>query len=155
MASIPSLTDCLQLNFFSTLISQPEFYGARKEERCSRQFGINDTGHPYIAMIHSYGDFLVGGDVEVLKKIVWNDGLDHYRLTPSQVPDLLCSPFLFFLIGFIHLLNRTRPYCRNIRKLMDLQLQQEFEKRGADAVFAFQLRNPIHNGHALLMQVYS
>jgi len=24
---------------------------------------------------------------------------------------------------------------------------------GADAVFAFQLRNPIHNGHALLMQV--
>ena len=22
----------------------------------------------------------------------------------------------------------------------------------ADAVFAFQLRNPIHNGHALLMQ---
>ena len=23
---------------------------------------------------------------------------------------------------------------------------------GADAVFAFQLRNPIHNGHALLMK---
>lgn len=23
----------------------------------------------------------------------------------------------------------------------------------ADAIFAFQLRNPIHNGHALLMQV--
>ena len=47
-------------------------------------------------MIHSYGDFLVGGDVEVLKKIVWNDGLDHYRLTPSQVPDLLLAfSFLF------------------------------------------------------------
>ncbi|KAL9269878.1 ATP sulfurylase 2-like protein [Drosera capensis] len=26
-----------------------------------------------------------------------------------------------------------------------------FEKRQADAVFAFQLRNPVHNGHALLM----
>ena len=29
----------------------------------------------------------------------------------------------------------------------------EFRRRGADAVFAFQLRNPIHNGHALLMKV--
>ena len=28
----------------------------------------------------------------------------------------------------------------------------EFRRRGADAVFAFQLRNPIHNGHALLMK---
>ena len=31
------------------------------------------------------------------------------------------------------------------------QLRAEFAKRGADAVFAFQLRNPVHNGHALLM----
>ena len=28
-----------------------------------------------------------------------------------------------------------------------------FRELQADAVFAFQLRNPIHNGHALLMQV--
>lgn len=31
------------------------------------------------------------------------------------------------------------------------QLRQEFAQRGADAVYAFQLRNPVHNGHALLM----
>ncbi|KAK6161444.1 hypothetical protein DH2020_004825 [Rehmannia glutinosa] len=31
------------------------------------------------------------------------------------------------------------------------QLRDEFERRNADAVFAFQLRNPVHNGHALLM----
>ena len=31
----------------------------------------------------------------------------------------------------------------------------EFRRCGADAVFAFQLRNPIHNGHALLMKVSS
>ena len=30
-------------------------------------------------------------------------------------------------------------------------MRAEFKKRKADAVFAFQLRNPIHNGHALLM----
>lgn len=97
------------------ILRRPEFFEARKEERCSRQFGINDRGHPYIDMVHSYGDFLVGGDLEVLEPIKWNDGLDQYRLTPSQ-------------------------------------LRTEFEKRGSDAVFAFQLRNPIHNGHALLMQ---
>ena len=90
------------------ILRSPEFFEARKEERCSRQFGIDNVGHPYIHLVHSYGDFLVGGDLEVLERIVWNDGLDEYRLTPRQ-------------------------------------LRQEFVKRGADAIFAFQLRNPIHN----------
>ena len=36
-------------------------------------------------MIYSYGDFLVGGKLEVLQRIRWNDGLDHYRLTPKEV----------------------------------------------------------------------
>ncbi|KAK6122705.1 hypothetical protein DH2020_043558 [Rehmannia glutinosa] len=36
-------------------------------------------------------------------------------------------------------------------RLSPAQLRDEFEKRNADAVFAFQLRNPVHNGHALLM----
>ena len=58
----------------------------------------------------------MGGELEVFERIQWNDGLDHYRLTPNEI--------------------RAR-----IKKL------------DSDAVFAFQLRNPIHNGHALLMQV--
>ena len=33
------------------------------------------------------------------------------------------------------------------------ELRQIFKKMNADAVFAFQLRNPVHNGHALLMKV--
>lgn len=36
-------------------------------------------------------------------------------------------------------------------RLTPRQLQQRFADIGADAVFVFQLRNPIHNGHALLM----
>ena len=43
--------------------------------------------------------------------------------------------------------------CYSFCSLLSGQLLAEFDKRGADAVFAFQLRNPIHNGHALLMQV--
>ena len=38
-------------------------------------------------------------------------------------------------------------------RLTPKELRAEFKKRGADAVFAFQLRNPVHNGHALLMRV--
>lgn len=67
-------------------------------------------------MVMESGDWLVGGDIEALERIRWDDGLDQYRLTPKE-------------------------------------LRAEFKKRGADAVFAFQLRNPIHNGHALLMKV--
>ncbi|XP_073683966.1 bifunctional 3'-phosphoadenosine 5'-phosphosulfate synthase 2b [Garra rufa] len=32
------------------------------------------------------------------------------------------------------------------------ELRQKFKEMRADAIFAFQLRNPVHNGHALLMQ---
>ena len=67
-------------------------------------------------MINKSGDWLLGGDLEVLDRIVWNDGLDGYRLTPKE-------------------------------------LRAKFKALNADAVFAFQLRNPVHNGHALLMTV--
>ncbi|XP_072751027.1 bifunctional 3'-phosphoadenosine 5'-phosphosulfate synthase-like isoform X3 [Anoplolepis gracilipes] len=97
------------------ILRKPEFYFHRKEERCSWQFGTNNLSHPYIRMIHDSGDWLMGGDLEVLEKIRWYDGLDKYRLTPNEI----------------------RAKCRKMK---------------ADAVFAFQLRNPIHNGHALLMQ---
>lgn len=33
-----------------------------------------------------------------------------------------------------------------------MELRQRFQKENCDAVFVFQLRNPIHNGHALLMR---
>ena len=65
-------------------------------------------------LIWESGDWCIGGDLEVLGRIRWGDGLDQYRKTPNE-------------------------------------LRAEFKRRKADAVFAFQLRNPIHNGHALLM----
>ncbi|XP_047488236.1 bifunctional 3'-phosphoadenosine 5'-phosphosulfate synthase-like isoform X1 [Penaeus chinensis] len=97
------------------IIRKPEFYEHRKEERCARQFGTTCKDHPYIKMVLESGDWLCGGDIEVLERVRWNDGLDEYRLTP-------------------------------------MELRAKFQQMGADAVFAFQLRNPVHNGHALLMQ---
>lgn len=38
-------------------------------------------------------------------------------------------------------------------RLTPNEIRKKIKEIEADAVFAFQLRNPIHNGHALLMQV--
>ncbi|KAM9315146.1 bifunctional 3'-phosphoadenosine 5'-phosphosulfate synthase 1 isoform 2-T2 [Pholidichthys leucotaenia] len=97
------------------VLRNPEFYEHRKEERCARQWGTTCKDHPYIKMVMESGDWLVGGDLQVLDRVCWNDGLDQYRLTPTE-------------------------------------LRQKFKEFDADTVFAFQLRNPVHNGHALLMQ---
>ncbi|KAM6185954.1 bifunctional 3'-phosphoadenosine 5'-phosphosulfate synthase 2 [Rhynchocyon petersi] len=97
------------------ILKGPEFYEHRKEERCSRVWGTTCEKHPHIKMVMESGDWLVGGDLQVMERIRWNDGLDQYRLTP-------------------------------------LELKQKCKEMNADAVFAFQLRNPVHNGHALLMQ---
>ena len=40
----------------------------------------------------------------------------------------------------------------NFYRLTPNELRLKFKEMDADAVFAFQLRNPIHNGHALLMR---
>ncbi|ESO06672.1 hypothetical protein HELRODRAFT_64113, partial [Helobdella robusta] len=113
------LEDCTAISLkyegkIVAILRTPEFYPHRKEERCARQFGTTHKGHPYIQMINESGDWLCGGDLEVMERIRWNDGLDDYRLTPAE-------------------------------------LRAQFKKMNADAVFAFQLRNPVHNGHALLM----
>ena len=36
-------------------------------------------------MINDSGDWLVGGEVSVLGRVTWGDGLDQYRLTPSEL----------------------------------------------------------------------
>ncbi|KAF3498236.1 hypothetical protein DY000_02055166 [Brassica cretica] len=92
-----------------------EIYKHNKEERIARTWGTTSPGLPYVEeQITPSGNWLIGGDLEVFQPVKYNDGLDHYRLSPKQ-------------------------------------LRKEFDNRKADAVFAFQLRNPVHNGHALLM----
>uniref|UniRef100_A0A1D1ZDU9 sulfate adenylyltransferase n=1 Tax=Anthurium amnicola TaxID=1678845 RepID=A0A1D1ZDU9_9ARAE len=97
------------------ILSDIEIYKHNKEERIARTWGTTAPGLPYVKeAISNAGNWLIGGDLEVIEPIKYNDGLDQYRLSPSE-------------------------------------LREEFNRRNADAVFAFQLRNPVHNGHALLM----
>jgi 3'-phosphoadenosine 5'-phosphosulfate synthase len=97
------------------VLRNPEIYVNRKEEIATRLFGVIDKGHPYIEHIYSGGDWLMGGEIELLQRIKYNDGLDRFRLTAPEV-------------------------------------MKEFEQKGADAVYAFQTRNPTHAGHAYLMK---
>uniref|UniRef100_A0AAV1U9P6 Adenylyl-sulfate kinase n=1 Tax=Peronospora matthiolae TaxID=2874970 RepID=A0AAV1U9P6_9STRA len=69
------------------LLHDPEIYDHRKEERIARTFGAMDSGHPYIAAILKSGEYLLGGEIELLSRIKYNDGLDEYRMTPMELRD--------------------------------------------------------------------
>ncbi len=96
------------------ILKNPEVYRNRKEEIVTRIFGAMDPGHPYMQHIIHGGDWLIGGDIELLEKVTYGDGMDRWRLTATEV-------------------------------------REEFFKKGADVVYAFQTRNPTHAGHAYLM----
>ena len=68
------------------IVRSPEIYPHRKEEIIARTFGHSDYSHPYVAEnILPAGEWLLGGEVELLAPIRYNDGFDQYRLT---VPEL-------------------------------------------------------------------
>lgn len=67
------------------VLSDPEIFAHRKEERITRTFGAVDNKHPYIREILLSGDFLLGGEIELLKRVQYHDELDQYRLTPTEL----------------------------------------------------------------------
>lgn len=69
------------------ILRNPEIYANRKEEIVTRTYGVIDPGHPYIKHIYSGGDWLIGGEIELLGRIRYNDGLDQYRLTARELLD--------------------------------------------------------------------
>ena len=48
------------------ILREPEFYLHRKEERCARQFGTTNTGHPYIKVTRCKWDLGVDWDFDSL-----------------------------------------------------------------------------------------
>jgi 3'-phosphoadenosine 5'-phosphosulfate synthase len=67
------------------ILRDPEVYANRKEEIVTRMYGVIDPDHPYIRNIYSGGDFLIGGEVELLDRIRYNDGLDPWRKTAKEL----------------------------------------------------------------------
>ena len=56
-------------------------------------------------MIYESGDWLVGGDLSVLERIKWNDGLDDYRLTPLE----LRAEFRRLGVGHLRQISAGKP----------------------------------------------
>ena len=48
---------------------------------------VIDPGHPYISHIYSGGPYLLGGEVELLDRIRYNDGLDEWRKTTTELEE--------------------------------------------------------------------
>ena len=67
------------------ILRDAEIYDNRKEEIVTRMFGAIDMGHPYIQHIYSGGDYLIGGEIELLDRIRYNDGLDKWRKTAKEL----------------------------------------------------------------------
>lgn len=74
-----------QMGEVVAILRDPEVYPNRKEEIITRMFGVVDPGHPYIAEINKGGDYLIGGEVELLDRIRYNDGLDQWRKTTGEL----------------------------------------------------------------------
>lgn len=76
-----------QMGQIVAILRNPEVYPNRKEEIATRMFGVIDPGHPYIREIYKGGDYLIGGEVELLDRIRYNDGLDEWRKTATELMD--------------------------------------------------------------------
>eukprot|EP00592_Proboscia_alata_P022521 CAMPEP_0194424354 /NCGR_PEP_ID=MMETSP0176-20130528/23623_1 /TAXON_ID=216777 /ORGANISM="Proboscia alata, Strain PI-D3" /LENGTH=1098 /DNA_ID=CAMNT_0039234061 /DNA_START=232 /DNA_END=3525 /DNA_ORIENTATION=+ len=76
-----------QMGITVAILRNGEVYENRKEEILARMFGVIDPLHPYIAHVNSGGPYLLGGEVELLDRIRYNDGLDQWRKTAQELWD--------------------------------------------------------------------
>jgi len=67
------------------ILRNPEVYENRVEEIVTRMYGVIDPGHPYIDLMYKGGPYLIGGEVELLDRIKYNDGLDKWRKTTTEL----------------------------------------------------------------------
>lgn len=68
------------------VINEPVFFDNRKEEIITRTFGTFSSKHPMATVMMAQGDFLVSGSsMRFFKRLHFNDGIDHFRLTPAEI----------------------------------------------------------------------
>ena len=70
------------------VIEEPTFFENRKEEIISRVFGTFSLQHPKAQRMFCQGKYNVTGKrMRFLKEVHYDDGMDHYRLTPAQIEE--------------------------------------------------------------------
>lgn len=74
------------------VLRDPEVYPARRDELIAHTWGAPDSEHPYLKhALRPSVEHFVGGEVELVERIRYNDGLDEYRHTAPEVERLLHS----------------------------------------------------------------
>lgn len=95
-------------------IEKVNTYNFPKEEVSAKVFGTISNNHPKVNKYINKTHLVTGENLIIKEKLVFNDGLDHFRLTPNEI-------------------------------------KKQVKEKNADCVYAFQLRNPLHNGHCMLL----
>ena len=68
------------------ILRDPEVYELRVREIISHTWGVIDDDHPYIKLLLAPGKtYALGGEVELLGRITYKDGLDQFRLTAEEL----------------------------------------------------------------------
>jgi ATP sulfurylase/adenylyl-sulfate kinase len=73
-----------------------EYDKAREAEKC---FGTTDKAHPGVARLYAQGDMLVGGPVQVLRRLSYTQ-FNQYRLTPLETRRLMDEKGWKTVVGF-------------------------------------------------------
>eukprot|EP01050_Picozoa_sp_SAG11_P016417 SAG11_NODE_2240_length_3647_cov_1.852311_1_plen_860_part_00 len=73
------------------IVREPEFFYMEKAERAALTWGTTERDHSGVADICAadVGDWMLGGDLEVLDRIRAHDGLDALRMTPAEIREEL------------------------------------------------------------------
>eukprot|EP00731_Ephydatia_muelleri_P003850 Em0002g26a len=137
------------------IMRQPEFFAHRKEERVSHIWGTSNPRHPHIKFNPHHTHVSPSLTLTTLT-CLHMAGSSHIRsvlIRALHVLQMIFESGDWLVGGAIEVPERIKwnDGLDEFRKT-PAELQDEFRRRGSEAVFAFQLRNPIHNGHALLMQ---
>jgi len=97
------------------VVEEPEFFPHRREELCARVFGTLSNKHPKTPKILKSGEFLLSSkSMRFLKRVEFNDGMDHLRMSPEEI-------------------------------------HRELQRMGADAVYAYQSKDPLTEANLLLL----
>lgn len=80
------------------MINIDDIYTYDKQEFAKKLYGTTDTSHPGVSAIYDRGDYIVGGRVDLLRRI--NSKFMQYNLTPRQIRSLFEALGWNKVVGF-------------------------------------------------------
>jgi len=80
------------------LLHVQEIFSYNLEKMSQDAFGTNDDKHPGVSLLKSRGEFFIGGQIDLLKRLP--SSLKYYEFTPSQTRKLFSRKGWSKVVGF-------------------------------------------------------